>query len=59
MPPKWQRDENCDVARLANALGRDKMAKNAMRYLAAPEVATPAPVGNVLFADLEMRRPPR
>jgi len=62
---KWQRDENCDVARFANLLHHydadpkhEAMAKNAMRYLAAPEVAAPAPVGNVLLADLELRGQP-
>jgi uncharacterized protein YyaL (SSP411 family) len=61
----WQRDENCDVARFANLLehydGDRKhaaMAKNAMRYLTAPQVATPGPVGNVLLADFELRQPP-
>ncbi len=62
---KWQRDENCEVARFANLLHHydgdpkhEAMAKNAMRYLAAPEVAAPAPVGNVLLADSELRRQP-
>jgi hypothetical protein len=61
----WERDENCDVARFANLLhhytgdaSTDAMAKNAMRYLAAPEVATPMPVGNVLLADFELREQP-
>ncbi|HXA19285.1 MAG TPA: DUF255 domain-containing protein [Thermoanaerobaculia bacterium] len=60
-----QRDENCDVARFANLLHHydgdvkhESMAKNAMRYLTAPQVATPAPVGNVLLADLELREQP-
>jgi uncharacterized protein len=59
---KWQRDENCDVARFANLLHHydgdpkhEAMAKNAMRYLAAPEVAAPAPVGNILLTDFELR----
>jgi uncharacterized protein YyaL (SSP411 family) len=62
---KWQRDENCDVARFANLLHHydgdpkhEAMAKSAMRYLAAPEVAAPAPVGNVLLADFELRGQP-
>ncbi len=60
-----QRDENCDVARFANLLRHydsdaehESMAKNAMRYLTAPQVATLAPVGNVLLADLELREQP-
>jgi uncharacterized protein YyaL (SSP411 family) len=55
MPPKYQRDENCDLARFAHALGRGAMAKNAMRYLASPEVATAGLAGNILLADLELR----
>jgi uncharacterized protein YyaL (SSP411 family) len=60
-----QRDENCDVARFANLLHHydgdakhESMARNAMRYLTAPQVATPAPVGNVLLADFELREQP-
>jgi uncharacterized protein YyaL (SSP411 family) len=60
-----QRDENCDVVRFANLLHHydgdakhESMARNAMRYLTAPQVATPAPVGNVLLADLELREQP-
>jgi uncharacterized protein YyaL (SSP411 family) len=60
-----QRDENCDVARFANLLHHydgdakhESMAKNAMRYLTAAQVATPAPVGNVLLADFELREQP-
>jgi len=62
MPPKWHRDENVDVVRFANLLFRydrdplhERIAKNAMRYLAAEEVAKPWPVGGVLLADLELR----
>jgi len=61
----WERDENCDVARFANLLQHydgdkkhETIARNAMRYLAAPEVAAPAPVGNVLLADYELRQQP-
>jgi uncharacterized protein YyaL (SSP411 family) len=60
-----QRDENCDLARFANLLHHydgdakhEAMARNAMRYLTAPQVATPAPVGNVLLTDLELREQP-
>jgi uncharacterized protein YyaL (SSP411 family) len=62
---RWQRDENCDMARFANLLHHydgdakhEAMAKHAMRYLAAPEVASALPVGNVLLADLELRQQP-
>jgi uncharacterized protein len=61
----WERDENCELARFANLLQHydgdkkhEAMARNAMRYLAAPEVAAPAPVGNVLLTDLELRQEP-
>jgi uncharacterized protein YyaL (SSP411 family) len=61
----WQRDENCDIARFANLLHHydcdpkhEAMARNAMRYLTAPQVATPMPVGNILLADLELREQP-
>lgn len=60
-----QRDENCELARFANLLHHydgdtthEAMAKNAMRYLTAPQIATPAPVGNVLLADYELREQP-
>ena len=60
-----QRDENCDVSRFANLLHHydddikhDAMAKNAMHYLAAPEVASPALTGNVLLTDYELRQQP-
>jgi len=62
---KWQRDENCDVARFANLLHHydgdskhEAMARNAMRYLTAPQVAAPALTGNILLADLELRSEP-
>lgn len=62
---KWQRDENCEVARFANLLHHydgdpkhEAMAKNAMRYLSAPEVAAPAPAGNLLLTDFELRAQP-
>jgi uncharacterized protein YyaL (SSP411 family) len=29
-----------------------------MRYLTAPQIATPAPVGNVLLTDFELRQQP-
>lgn len=60
-----QRDENVEVARFANMLYRYagkppqmSMAKNAMRYLASEQIATPWPVGGILLADLEMRQEP-
>src|SRR4051794_40721106 len=65
MPPKYQRDENIDVARFANLLhhydGDPKhlaMAKNTMRYLSAELVAKDWPVGGVLLADYELRNEP-
>jgi uncharacterized protein YyaL (SSP411 family) len=65
MPPKYQRDENIEVARFTNLLhhydGDPKhlaMARNAMRYLAAERVAKEWPVGGVLLADLELRSEP-
>jgi uncharacterized protein YyaL (SSP411 family) len=61
----WQRDENCDLARFANLLHHydsdpkhESMARNAMRYLTAPQVASPMPVANVLLADFELREQP-
>jgi uncharacterized protein YyaL (SSP411 family) len=60
-----QRDENVEVARFANLLYRYAgnprqmtIAKNAMRYLASAQIATPWPVGGILLADLEMRQEP-
>jgi uncharacterized protein YyaL (SSP411 family) len=63
--PHPQRDENVAVARAANLLfhatGETKyrtMSEAAMRYLAAPSVATRLPVGSVLLADYEVGRAP-
>lgn len=60
-----QRDENSELARFANLLHHydgdkkhEAMAMNAMRYLTAPQIATPAPVGNVLLTDFELRQQP-
>lgn len=60
-----QRDENCELARFANLLHHydgdakhEAMARNALRYLTAPQVAAPAPVGNVLLTDFELRQQP-
>jgi uncharacterized protein YyaL (SSP411 family) len=60
-----QRDENCELARFANLLHHydgnakhEAMARNAMRYLTAPQIAAPAPVGNILLTDLELRQQP-
>ncbi len=65
MPPKYQRDENIEIARFANLLyhydGKPEhlaMAKNAMRYLASEQIANDWPVGGVLLADLELRSDP-
>jgi uncharacterized protein YyaL (SSP411 family) len=64
-PARPQRDENIQLARLANLLyhstGRTEhrgVAEHAMRYLAAPEVARRFETGGVLLADLELRTDP-
>jgi uncharacterized protein len=63
--PHPQRDENVAVARAANMLfhytgdaNYKKMSDAAMRYLAAPPIATRLPVASVLLADYEVSRPP-
>jgi hypothetical protein len=63
--PHPQRDENVAVARAANMLfhytgdaNYKKMSDVAMRYLAAPPIATRLPVASVLLADYEVSRPP-
>jgi uncharacterized protein YyaL (SSP411 family) len=63
--PHPQRDENVAVARSANMLfhytGDAKyrqMSDAAMRYLAAPPIATRLPVASILLADYEVSRPP-
>jgi uncharacterized protein YyaL (SSP411 family) len=63
--PHPQRDENVAVARAANMLlhytgdaGYKKISDAAMRYLAAPPIATRLPVASVLLADYEVSRPP-
>jgi hypothetical protein len=64
-PPRSQRDENIGVARFANLLhhytGKPehrRMAEHAMRYLAAPEVATRFETGGVLLAERELGSDP-
>jgi uncharacterized protein len=63
--PHPQRDENVAVARAANMLfhytgdaNYKAMRDAAMRYLAAPPIATRLPVASVLLADYEVSRPP-
>ena len=63
--PRPERDENAAVARFANLLyqytGKPadrEMAKEAMRYLAAPEIARSGPPAAVLLADDELGRDP-
>jgi hypothetical protein len=63
--PHPQRDENVAVARVANMLSHytgnqmyKQMSDAAMRYLAAPQVASRLPVASVLLADYEVGRPP-
>lgn len=63
--PHPQRDENVAVARASNLLvqytGDTKyraVSDAAMRYLAAPAIATHLPVAGVLLADYEVSRPP-
>jgi len=60
-----QRDENVLVARTANLLlyytgnpAYQKMAEEAMRYLAAPQIAQRLPVASTLLVDYELSRPP-
>jgi uncharacterized protein YyaL (SSP411 family) len=64
-PLRPQRDENIAVARFANLLhhytGKPehrRIAEHALRYLAAPEVATRFETGGVLLADRELRSDP-
>jgi uncharacterized protein YyaL (SSP411 family) len=60
-----QRDENVAVARTANLLffytgnaDYQKMAQEAMRYLAAGPIARRLPVASTLLVDYELSRPP-
>ena len=60
-----ERDENATLARLANLLWRytgdesyRKIADQAMRYLATPQIAQDFPAAAVLLADLEYGLPP-
>jgi len=60
-----QRDENLEVARTANLLSYytgnadyQKMAQEAMRYLAAGPIARRLPVASTLLVDYELSRPP-
>lgn len=64
-PPRPQRDENIQLARLANLLfhytgkpGYRAVAERASAYLAAPEIAKRFETGGVLLADLELRTEP-
>ena len=64
-PARPQRDENIQLARLANLLfhytgkaEHRRVAERAMRYLAVPEIATRFETGGVLLADLELRTEP-
>jgi len=63
--PHPQRDENVAVARAANLLfhytgnsAYRQISEAAMRYLAAPPIATKLPAASVLLADYEVGRPP-
>jgi uncharacterized protein len=63
--PHPQRDENVAMARVANQLFHatgdaqyQSLSETAMRYLAAPPVATRLPVASVLLAEYEVTRPP-
>jgi uncharacterized protein len=63
--PRQQRDENVMVARAANLLFHftarpvyRSMIDQAMRYLAAPEIAGRLPAASVLLVDYEVVRPP-
>lgn len=63
--PRPQRDENVMVARAANLLfyftgnaEYQRMAGEAMRFLAAPAVAQRLPVASTLLVDYELSRPP-
>ncbi|HKM89158.1 MAG TPA: DUF255 domain-containing protein [Candidatus Acidoferrales bacterium] len=60
-----QRDENVEVARCANLLfyftgnaDYEKMAQEAMRYLAAGPIARRLPVASTLLVDYELSRSP-
>jgi uncharacterized protein YyaL (SSP411 family) len=62
---RQQRDENVMVARNANLLSHytarpiyKSMTDQAMRYLAAPEIARRLPAASVLLVDYEVVRPP-
>jgi uncharacterized protein len=63
--PGAQRDENVMVARTANLLAHytgnnayDKLAKYAMRYLAAKPIVDRLPASSALLADLEIASEP-
>jgi uncharacterized protein len=63
--PHPQRDENVAVARVANLLSHyngnetyKQVSDAAMRYLAAPQIASRLPVASVLLADHEIGRSP-
>jgi uncharacterized protein len=63
--PHPQRDENVMVARNANLLFYfsadpvyQQMRDQAMRYLAAPQIAKRLPVASILLVDYEAVRPP-
>lgn len=65
LAPSRQREENVAFARVTNLLAHvtskpryREMAAHAMRWLAAPEVATLRPTGAVLLADHELTRDP-
>ncbi|MGH9747291.1 MAG: thioredoxin domain-containing protein [Candidatus Acidiferrales bacterium] len=63
--PHPQRDENVSVARTANLLSHytgdaqyEDLARQAMRYLAAPPVVYRLPASSALLADLELGSSP-
>ena len=63
--PHPERDENAQLARFANLLSHytgeksdQETAKQAMRYLATPEVATAWLSAPILLAETEFTRPP-
>jgi uncharacterized protein len=63
--PTFQRDENVTVARTANLLSHytgdaayQRLAKDAMRYLAAKPVIDRLPASSALLADLEIGSEP-
>jgi uncharacterized protein YyaL (SSP411 family) len=63
--PHPQRDENVSVARIANLLSHctgdaqyEDLAKQAMRYLAAPPIVYRLPASSALLVDLELGSSP-